>query len=73
MSNRKRASQYDRERSREEHHELEAEQACLTKLGDRLRVGNNNLISLGFRGEKTITLKRSLSCQIDESMLATNL
>jgi len=46
--------------------QLESEKATMMKNG----VGPNNLVGLNFRGEKTVVMKRSVLCQIENSMLA---
>jgi len=56
----------DQEQLIEERAELEAEKEAMSKLD----AGSNDLISLNFRGEKTVTVKRSTLCQVEGSMMA---
>jgi len=46
--------------------EFEVEKTAMMTCG----IGPSDLIGLNFRGEKTITVKRSLLCQVEGSMLA---
>jgi len=60
------AIESDRQQIEEDRKCLEAEKAVMMKNG----IGQNSLVGLNFRGEKTVVMKRSVLCQIEGSMLA---